>query len=195
MFLTLGNIPIGPPSTLCIVSYCTYFVLHLKWDILLDWFDSTVFSMVNSFSLLQMDFTAVRMATDGDFQALGLVRRGDILALRSFVPSTDKTKEGRKSKLLQLTHLLGTTYRKSKTASSRGKFCPSDDDPQLPPCKKTQTSKKIQIGWQHYSENEKRYVSVRLVKGGGTREISVPIQSSYVEVLSIMKEVYHVHIW
>jgi len=50
-----------------------------------------------------MDFTAVRMATDGDFQALGLVRRGDILALRSFVPSTDKAKEERKSKLLQLT--------------------------------------------------------------------------------------------
>jgi len=50
-----------------------------------------------------MDFTAVRMAIDGDFQALGLVRRGDILALRSFVPSTDEAKEERKSKLLQLT--------------------------------------------------------------------------------------------
>lgn len=137
-----------------------------------------------------MDFTAVRMATDGDFQALGLVCQGDILALRSFVPSTDKAKEERKSKLLILTHLLGTTPRKSKAASSRGKFSPSDDYPQSPPCKKTQTSKKIQVGWQHYSENEKRYVSVRLVKGGGTREISVPIQSSCVEVLSIMKEVY-----
>jgi len=137
-----------------------------------------------------MDFTAVRMATDGDFQALGLVRRGDILALRSFVPSTDKAKEERKFRLLKLTHLLGTTSRKSKAASSRGKSCPSDDCPQSPPCKKTQTSKKIQIGWQHYSENEKRYVSVRLVKGGGTREISVPIESSYVEVLRIMKDVY-----
>lgn len=137
-----------------------------------------------------MDFTAIRMATDGDFQALGLVRRGNILALRSFVPSTDKAKEERKSKLLKLTHLLGTTSRKSNAASSRGKFCPSDDYPQSPPCKKTQTSKKIQIGWQHYSENEKRYVSVRLVKGGGTREISVPIQSSHVEVLRTIKEVY-----
>ena len=28
------------------------------------------------------------------------------------------------------------------------------------------------------------------MKGGGTREISVPIESSYVEVLRIMKEVY-----
>lgn len=132
----------------------------------------------------------MRMATDGDFRALGLVCQCDILALRSFVPSTDKAKEERKSKLLKLTHLLGTTPRKSKAASSRGKFSPSDDYPQSPPCKKTQTSKKIKVGWQHCGENEKRYVSVRLVKGGGTREISVPIQSSCVEVLSIMKEVY-----
>ena len=95
-----------------------------------------------------------------------------------------------KVQTFETNHLLGTTSRKSKAASSRGKFCPSDDYPQSPPCKKTQTSKRIQIGWQHYSENEMRYVSVRLVKGGGTREISVPIQSSYVEVLSIMKEVY-----
>ena len=69
----------------------------------------------------------MRMATDGDFHALGLVRRGDVLALRSFVPSTDKAKEERKSKLLKLTHLLGTTSRKSKAASSRGKVCPSAD--------------------------------------------------------------------
>ena len=69
----------------------------------------------------------MRMATDGDFHALGLVRRGDVLALRSFVPSTDKAKEERKSKLLKLTHLLGTTSRKSKAASSREKVCPSAD--------------------------------------------------------------------
>ena len=102
-----------------------------------------------------MDFTAVRMAADGDFQAVGLVRWGDILALRSFVPSTDKAKEEQKSKLLKLTHPLGTTSRNYNVASSRGKFCPSDDYPQSPPCKETQTSKKIQIGWQHYSENKK----------------------------------------
>ena len=131
----------------------------------------------------------MRMATDVDFQALGLVRRGDIQALRSFVPSADKAKEERKSKLLRLTHLLGTSSTRSKATSSRGKFCPPDDD-SPPPCKKTPTSKKIQIGWQHYNESERRYVSLRLVKGGGTREISVPMQSSYVEVLGIMKEVF-----
>lgn len=78
-----------------------------------------------------MDFTAVRTATDADFQALGLVRRGDILALRSFVPMSHKAKEDRKTKLLKLTHLLGTTSSKSKAASSRERSCPSDDGPEL----------------------------------------------------------------
>ena len=131
----------------------------------------------------------MRMATDGDFQALGLVRWGDILALRSIIPSGDKAKEERKSKLLRLTHLLGTSV-KSKATSSRARLSPPEDDSQSPPCKKTPTSKKIQIWWQHYNESERRYVSVRLLKGGGTREISVPMQSSYVEVLGIMKEVF-----
>ena len=187
MFLTLGNIPIGPASIFFIFYL---FVLHLKWDILLTWFDSTVFSMVNSFFLTTDGLYSREDGNRWRFPSLGLVCQGDILALRSFVPSTDKAKEERKSKLLKLTHLLGTTPRKSKAASSRGKFSPSDDYPQSPPYKKIQTSKKIQVGWQRYGENEKRYVSVRLVKGGGTREISVPIQSSCVEVLSIMKEVY-----
>ena len=48
VFLTLGNIPIGPESIFFIFYL---FVLHLKWDILLTWFDSKVFSMVNSFFL------------------------------------------------------------------------------------------------------------------------------------------------
>lgn len=132
----------------------------------------------------------MRTATDADFQALGLLRRGDILALRSFVPMSHKAKEERKTKLLKLTHLLGTTSTKSKAASSRGRSSPSDDDFQSAPCKKIQSFKKIQIGWQHYNEKEKRYVSVRLNKGGGTREISVPMQSSSGDVLPLMKEVY-----
>ena len=54
-----------------------------------------------------MDFAAVRMAIDSDFQALGIRRRGDILALRSFVLSDKENleteKEAKKKKLLELT--------------------------------------------------------------------------------------------
>ena len=111
----------------------------------------------------------MRTATDADFQALGLVCQGDILALRSFVPMSHKAKEDRKTTLLKLTHLLGTTSSKSKAASSRERSCPSDDDSQSKSCKNIQSFKKIQIGCQHYNKKKKRYVGVRLNKGGGTR--------------------------
>ena len=79
-----------------------------------------------------MDSTAVRMASDKDFQALGLQRRGDILALRSFVSSgaADEEKEGKKRKLLLLSKQLGSKSTKKKTSSSspRGKFQSSKDD-------------------------------------------------------------------
>ena len=35
-----------------------------------------------------MDFTAIRSASYKDFEALGLKRRGDVLALKSFVSSS-----------------------------------------------------------------------------------------------------------
>ena len=132
----------------------------------------------------------MRTAEDADFQALGLVPRGDILALKSFVPLSHNAKEERKTKLLKLTHLLGTTSTKSKAASSRERSRPSADDSQSTPSKQIQSVKKIQIGWKHYNEKEKRHVSVRLNRGGGTRELSVPVQSSFGEVLPLMKEVY-----
>ena len=53
---------------------------------------------------LQMDFAAIRIASDSDFQVLGVRRRGDILALRSFVLSDEETlkqkRKGRKENFL-----------------------------------------------------------------------------------------------
>ena len=38
-----------------------------------------------------MDFTAIKMASDDELQSIGLLRKGDILALRAFVQIDDKT--------------------------------------------------------------------------------------------------------
>ena len=136
-----------------------------------------------------MDFTAVRMATDKDFQALGLQRRGDILALRSFALSgTDKEKEGHKRKLLELSKQVGSKSTRSKTATSdpTKKFQSSEEDDPLP----VRSSKKVQVGWQHFNNQENRYVGVRMVKGGGTRELSIPLNASTREVLDLMKDVF-----
>lgn len=132
----------------------------------------------------------MRMASDKDFQALGLQRRGDILALRSFVSSgaADEEKEGKKRKLLLLSKQLGSKSTKKKTSSSspRGKFQSSEDDNPLP----TRPCKKVQIGWQHFRNEENRYVGVRLVKGGGGREVSIPLNASTEEVVDLMKDVF-----
>ncbi|KAJ7373253.1 hypothetical protein OS493_012842 [Desmophyllum pertusum] len=147
-------------------------------------------SVCQTFKDEMMDSTAVRMASDKDFQALGLQRRGDILALRSFVSSgaADEEKEGKKRKLLLLSKQLGSKSTKKKTSSSspRGKFQSSEDDNPLP----TRPCKKVQIGWQHFRNEENRYVGVRLVNGGGGREVSIPLNASTEEVVDLMKDVF-----
>lgn len=137
---------------------------------------------------LQMDFAAVRMASDKDFQALGLRRRGDILALRSFVLNDvdghDTEKEGRKRKLLELQKQLDSKSTKKKAVIRRRQS--SEDVSPLP----TQRSKKIQIGWMHFNDKEKRFVAVRMAKGGGTREVSFPLQATSGELIAVMKDVF-----
>ena len=68
-----------------------------------------------------MDFAAVGMASDSDFQALDIRRRGDTLALRSFVSSDEENleteKEAKKRKLLELTKLLAFKSLKKKPGS------------------------------------------------------------------------------
>ena len=136
--------------------------------------------------ILQMDFTAVRMASDHDFHALGLTRRGDILALRSFVLGDEK--EAKKRKLLELTKQLSSKSSKKKTgsASPRGTM-KSSQDATSPP---TQRFKKIQIGWMHFSNKENRYVAVRMAKGGGTREVSFPLQATSADMMDEIKNIF-----
>ena len=68
-----------------------------------------------------MDFAAVRMASNSDFQALDIRRRGDTLALRSFVLSDEENleteKEAKKRKLLELTKQLASKSLKKKPGS------------------------------------------------------------------------------
>ena len=134
----------------------------------------------------------MQMASDQDFQSLGLTRRGDILALRSFVltdvDDPDKEKEGKKRKLLELTKQLASKSTKKKTGSPspRGTVRSLEDDsPSL-----TQRSKRIQIGWMHFNDKEKRYVAVCMAKGGGTRELSFPLQATSGEIMDAMKDVF-----
>ena len=67
-----------------------------------------------------MDFTAIRSARDKDFEALGLKRRGDVLALKSFVSSggidggKNEERSEKKRKLLELSKQLVKKSSKGK---------------------------------------------------------------------------------
>ena len=39
----------------------------------------------------------------------------------------------------------------------------------------------------HYNEKDRRYIAVRMAKGGGTREVSLPLGSTSEEVMEAMK--------
>ena len=51
-------------------------------------------------------------------------------------------------------------------------------------------TRKIQIGWIHFNEQQERYISVRLQKGGGTREVHVPLNANVQKIVDIASEIF-----
>ena len=51
-------------------------------------------------------------------------------------------------------------------------------------------SRKITLGWMHYSSKEKRFVTVRLNNGGGTRRIDVPFDSTKQDLIAEGKKLF-----
>ena len=136
-----------------------------------------------------MDFTAIKSASDKDFESLGLKRRGDMLALRTFASSTvdgrrNEERSEKKRKLLELTKQLGKRSSKMK-AKTQATLSPRDSNhPQKP------ALKKIQVGWHHYNADLKRHVAVRLAKGGGTRDLAVPLSATEEDMIDLLTNVF-----
>ena len=137
-----------------------------------------------------MDFTAIRSASDKDFEALGLKRRGDVLALKSFVSSggvdggKNEERSEKKRKLLELSKQL---VKKSSKGKAKTQETPSSKERKHP---QKSALKKIQVGWHHYNEDLKRHVAVRLAKGGGTRELMVPLSATEDDMIDLLTNVF-----
>lgn len=137
-----------------------------------------------------MDFTAIKSASDKDFDALGLKRRGDVLALRAFVSSSvldggkNEERSEKKRKLLELSKQL---EKKSSKMKAKTQVTPPSKDSKRP---QKSPLKKIQVGWHHYNEDLKRHVAVRLAKGGGTRELSVPLSTTEEDMIDLLTNVF-----
>ena len=59
-----------------------------------------------------------------------------------------------------------------------------------PSKKSVATTRKVYAGWQHYDRRQKRYMSVRLINGGGMRNIDIPIEATKAEMINQLKAVF-----
>ena len=134
-----------------------------------------------------MDFSAVTTATDDQLRELGVLRRGDLLSLQGFVKQKLKGENGdeKKRKLLDLLKGKGKPKKKKaedKTGTGSGATCSSKG--------KETSQRKILLGWLHFDPSQKRYVSVRLLKGGGTRTVSVEVNSNVQDLVKIGQSIF-----
>jgi hypothetical protein len=54
---------------------------------------------------------------------------------------------------------------------------------------KTKT-RKIQLGWLHFNEKKQKFVSVQLIKGGGTRDVDVPMTCTKDDIIKLCMELF-----
>ena len=87
--------------------------------------------------------------------------------------------------------LLETILEENK--SKRKLEAPTSDSMQLLKKRKKgkpsekKALKKIQLGWLHYDEKQKRFVAVRQTKGGGTRDVNFTLDTTADEIIEMGK--------
>lgn len=139
--------------------------------------------------LQQMSVKATAHATDDDLRALGLTKRGDLICLRRFCmaklqESKSKERMNEKKDLLEKILERNKSKRRLETSSSlphkrnKGK-APGGSG-----------MKRVQLGWLHYNNKQKRYIAVRQNKGGGTRDIYLPPDATADNIIETGKELF-----
>ena len=117
----------------------------------------------------QIDFTAIRSASDHErlwgswFETKRRCACFEIICFQQW--NRLGKKRGKKWQLL----------KKSSRGKVKTKETLSSKERKHP---QKYALKKIQVGWHHYNEDLKRHVAVRLAKGGGTRELTVPLSAT-----------------
>lgn len=139
-----------------------------------------------------MDFGAVIQASDDILNQLGLVRKGDILSLRGFCEGKleEKANADRKdaqdeTKRKLLAELFSQKKKKQKRSQDGERGRKRDEHP-----KKKVKTRRIQLGWLHFDEHSGRFVAMRLNRGGGTREVDVPLSADVSEIIHIAQEIF-----
>ena len=124
---------------------------------------------------------------------LGLSARTDVFALKAFCKRrldklNDARLENQKRRLVEQLR-----EEKEKRKKKRGFFHNADkENKQESSFKKQKTelvkSRRISIGWLHYTYDQSRYVAaIRLSKGGGTRRIDINASAVKEEIIARAK--------
>jgi len=129
-----------------------------------------------------MDVEAITQASDNDLLLLGLDKRGDILSLRNFVLkfSEQSTKEERRAeKMALLQDVLGSGKAKKTQAKQQ-----KDIE------KGVEKMRKVLLGWLHFDEEKQSFISVRMNKGGGTRDVDIKLNAGKEHIIDIAKGIF-----
>ena len=117
-----------------------------------------------------MDFESVWLSDEADLKNLGLKEKGHIIALKGFCfPESDTQKKA------ELVNLIKTTGVE-RTASAKRR--------------KSLKEKVVSIGWKNYDNKTDKFIIVRAEKGGGTREVLFPNESTYDDILQRCTDVF-----
>ena len=133
-------------------------------------------------------------APDEVLRNLGLVKTGDILSLRGFCEAQMREQSNSERKGAQeetkrklLVELYNQKRKKPKKVQDGYGGNRNENENQAQ--KKVKT-RRIQIGWLHFDEHGGKYVSMRLNRGGGTREVDVPLNADVYEIMQTAQDIF-----
>ena len=124
-----------------------------------------------------MDKEAVNSSSDDVLRELGLLAKGDLLALRALclkIEIANETSEKNENRLRGLKYAIGNNGRVSKVAAS--KF--------------SSKARTVQLVWKHFNSTGKCYKSVKPRDGGGTRSLKINENPTKKELLESAKQLF-----
>ena len=137
-----------------------------------------------------MDVCAIMNADDELLKDMGLLKAGDRLSLRGFCRSHSQSekKEDNQSKKRRL---LAAFFekKKGKKAGPSQKFTGRSHTSKIGRSEKEKT-KKVQLGWKHFKEEEEDHVLVPLSRGGGSRQVELPLSTNKYELMKTCKGLF-----
>lgn len=137
-----------------------------------------------------MDVSAILNADDELLKEMGLIKAGDRLSIRGFCSSisqSDKEEDGKSNKR----RLLEAFLRKKKGKKALpSKKCRQGNHPTHTGNTEKERKRMVQLGWKHFKEEEDVYALVPLAKGGGSRQVELPLSTTKWELLKTCKTLF-----